>query len=199
MKSSIAVIILSVVSSFCLIQAQTIVPVPDSDPTLTSSTASTTLICQRCVADGIGQAILQEECDNGAFDKFCDAGECFCPTTTRRANIKCESGACLDLASLRVTTVLFDQTTVPNVKVLKFQVQALVYDQEQQSAGDCDAITVVKATVRKVGAVAQETSKAQLTSLVEKAMSESSPSGGFICEDDLRRIALEVLLAIPHN
>lgn len=183
MNLSALVVAFAVLTSIGLIRADNVV-----------TSSNTVLTCEPCVADGIGQAILQERCDDGAYDNFCKAGDCFCPITDdRRAMISCESDACLDANTLRVTDFSLQFFTRPPRQVLKFEVQAKAYDQVLQSAGDCDATTKVQGTIFifvKNGLRAE--SKSVKTALKEAA-EKARKGNGFVCEATLREIASQIL------
>lgn len=163
-----------------------------ADDIVTSS--STVLTCEPCIADGKGQAILQERCDNGAYDNFCKAGDCFCPfTDDRRAMISCESDACLDANTLRVTNFSFQFLTRPPRQVVKFEVQAKAYDKVLQSAGDCDATTKVQGTMFIYVRSSLRADSKSVEAALKEAAGKASKGNGFVCEATLREIASQIL------
>lgn len=184
MNTSTLVVAFAVVLSLGLIRADDII-----------TRSSTELTCGGCIADGQGQVLLQEDCDNGVYDNFCKTGDCFCPITgERRAMISCVSDACLDANTLRVTDFSLEFLVRPPRQVLRFEVQAKAYDQDSQSAGDCDATTKVQATLFILVNKALTKDSNRVEAAIKEAAMKATESSGFVCEATLRQIASQILI-----
>lgn len=170
-------ILISVLLAFCRGQF----PSPDN-----FGSVETSLFCQeKCVADGKGQAMLQEKCDQGGFDNFCEPDTCVCELRNRQVRIECERDTCFDAKSVRLSRVgVLRKRGV----TLLYGVEATVFDKLLHKPGTCDAILSGSFKLSRQGAEIPQISDPAIERAVIKAVSEVRNSGAVICELSLQYI-----------
>lgn len=161
-----------------------------------SSSIKTNLTCQPCVADGIGQTVIQGQCDDGDFDAFCMAGDCSCPTSNRRALIMCDADACFDSASLNVISVTYDLSTTGPFRVLRYEVQAKVFDKSDLRPGDCDAALVGETVPENAGQIITVEMENDVIEAVKMAIVEIANRLRVVCDETIRGVANEALAEV---
>lgn len=164
------------------------------------SNINTELTCEGCVADGFGQQVIQDQCDNGDFDAFCNAGDCSCPFTIRRAIIMCESDACLDVKTLQTTNVTFTQffNRSGPYHSLRYDIRAKIFDKENETPGDCDAVlkgeTFPNADEESITPDVERAVVKAVKSAIEKAKDGVDR----LCDERIRSVTTKALLsALP--
>lgn len=166
----------------------------------TFSTIKTDLTCGGCVADGIGQVVTQRSCDEGEFDSLCDAGDCSCPFTIRRAQIMCEGDACFDAASLQVRNITFERmfNRAGPYRLLRYEVVATVFDKNELKPGPCDAVVIGETSPMVDDMVVTEEVENAVKKGVEQAIKDLAEGVKVVCDQRIRRVANKALYeALP--
>lgn len=122
---------------FCLSHGQSL----PTSLRMRRSSVNTTLSCREsCVADGLGMSLVQQQCDDGEYDNFCQTGMCGCPTSTRKVQISCSKEACLSNRKRKRATVSFSNVNEDFVYILSYVVKGTVYDKTTKKPGTCKIV-----------------------------------------------------------
>lgn len=105
------------------------------------SSLNTTLSCKEsCVADGLGNSLVQQSCDDGDFDNLCNPSRCICPTTTRKVTISCASKTCLSNFKRKRANVKFSSVNPDFVWILTYTIRGTIFDKGTKKAGSCKVL-----------------------------------------------------------
>lgn len=155
------------------------------------------------MADGIGNAQLQRQCDEGEFDSLCTAGDCSCPFTIRRAQIMCEGDACFAAASIRVKKVKFERrfSKAGPYRVLTYKIVATVFDKKTLKPGPCDAVVFGETSSTFPDEDVTPEIENRVMKLVTKAILRLRNGVNSVCDERIRQaanLALDLAL-FPRN
>lgn len=146
---------------------------------------SVSLLCTDfCVADGKGQALVQEACDNGDFDNFCDTGNCGCSFETRTVQISCLSNSCFLTKNLQVVSVSTKQ--LGSFVVVNYKITGTILDQSTLMKGNCE-VSITGKVVHKIPPFSEGKVK-HIRGAVVKDVEGIANGAQLICETSLKLI-----------